>query len=502
MPSVDDHLVVGYSFWECTSPTITHISPRRGDVNTPINITGTHFGTEACRKHVLVGEYSCMVTESSDTTILCYLDTEDTMPVGVPYEITMLVETMGVALMTIDDFLERTFALLPHVTKVSPPIGSTSGGTELTVEGVGFMDGFTSVLIAGVLCVASGTTYRSLTCITDKAWSAWEIGTYIEVNVLVDTEWLPAECITECVYGYLMAITPQVAVITPRLIENTHEILNITGEGFTINQSNVTVFVGETECTLLSLTDTEIFCDAGEPAVGEQFLVVHVNNKGNANIEIDYSKIQVTISYNRTVNLSLTVQPDLGSIGGGTPITIHGVGFSNSTNVTIGGEPCDIQSFTNSSIQCRTPAGVEGQAELLVVWNDIDNNAVPYTYSANHTVQMSALSSPVGSPDDFLTIATVDNIPNNTMVTITLGVTDCDISTINGTEITCTVGEQAVGEKSVMMYIHDWGYAVGDFTYTCRFAVYSVTTNAGMPPVIIYHICMVLSITIRCIMLM
>ena len=56
------------------------------------------------------------------------------------------------------------------------------------------------------------------------------------------------------------------------------------------------------------------------------------------------------------VSLEITsIDPVIGSLGGGNTLTVQGTGFSQSTEVTINGNSCMISSISSSEIICITP---------------------------------------------------------------------------------------------------------------------------------------------------
>ncbi|MBU6153166.1 MAG: IPT/TIG domain-containing protein [Bdellovibrionales bacterium] len=83
-----------------------------------------------------------------------------------------------------------------------------------------------------------------------------------------------------------------------------------------------------------------------------------------------------------------SISPSAGSVEGGTQITIEGANFSASTEVFLGTEPCVVNSFNDSSINCTTPPLPAGSPELAVTVQVIDGIASD-TYSSTFNYALS-----------------------------------------------------------------------------------------------------------------
>lgn len=80
-------------------------------------------------------------------------------------------------------------------------------------------------------------------------------------------------------------------------------------------------------------------------------------------------KVQETSTITGVFNESPILRPSLGSIAGGTRLTVQGHGFTTTddeTTVTIGGSPCEIISASHSELVCITPAQAEADYDIHV----------------------------------------------------------------------------------------------------------------------------------------
>lgn len=70
------------------------------------------------------------------------------------------------------------FQLHAVVRSVTPAVGSTAGGTRLTISGAGFPEGRledVSVHVGGVTCDVVGSTFAAITCVTRAAPAAQDV---------------------------------------------------------------------------------------------------------------------------------------------------------------------------------------------------------------------------------------------------------------------------------------------------------------------------------------
>lgn len=116
------------------------------------------------------------------------------------------------------------------------------------------------------------------------------------------------------------------------------------------------VTVGGEACTdVIVSSDTSMSCLKPAGPVGSHRPLVEFPGFGYAT----YSQgVTNTIDYTLTIT---NITPSVGSIAGGTSLTINGTGFMpEATNVNVAGNPCDVQSVTGSQILCLTAAGSDG----------------------------------------------------------------------------------------------------------------------------------------------
>nr|XP_054765687.1 fibrocystin-L-like [Lytechinus pictus] len=128
---------------------------------------------------------------------------------------------------------------------------------------------------------------------------------------------------------------------------------NLTIEGSQLGDSGGTVTVGEKECEILSQTNTTIVCVLPDQTYGDHNVFVSISGVGYAKKESESTNTVVTYALVVT-----SVSPLLGSLFGGTTITVIGNGFGTSeseTEVLISDKICEVTSITDDLLTCVTP---------------------------------------------------------------------------------------------------------------------------------------------------
>ena len=169
-----------------------------------------------------------------------------------------------------------TLNIIPQLTSLSPSSGSTEGGTLLTIEGNGFIEGDVTVEIAtDVYCVIESTTYSTVTCRTPASVA----GSHNLVIFSGGTRYNRGpETLT---FEYSSLQTPVVTAISPGEGAPGTDI-TITGVGFEVGS---TVTIGDAECIQDPSavgSSEEIICSAGEHAAGVFGVNINIHSKGLA----------------------------------------------------------------------------------------------------------------------------------------------------------------------------------------------------------------------------
>lgn len=152
------------------------------------------------------------------------------------------------------------FQFQPSIFNITPTIGSTAGGTQVTIEGDGFITDDTSLFIVGNNFTHEGaTSYSQITFTTPRE------SLYVDLNltIYVDVSTVPAVCLSpSCEFAWTSSITPNFQSISPSLIRG---MTNITINGTNLltggrTAADVHVDINDNPCNITQITNTVIRC--------------------------------------------------------------------------------------------------------------------------------------------------------------------------------------------------------------------------------------------------
>lgn len=259
----------------------------------------------------------------------------------------------------------------PALTGIIPAIGSTAGGTAVTISGSGFVAGagvtFGGSALVG-LTVVDGNTITGTT----------PTGARGNAPVTITTSGGSASLAT----GFRYVGSPQVTGISPSAA-STGAGGSITLFGIDLDGSDVgtstTATIGGSALTGLTVVDANTITGT-KPAGSEGIVdVVVTTTEGTSTLAdaFTYLASPPTIS---------SISPSTGSTAGGTTFTIAGTGLTTGTSVTIGGAAVSGLAFASAtSMTGLTPAGSVGAQDVVVT-----NAAGTATLTGGFTYTVSA----------------------------------------------------------------------------------------------------------------
>jgi len=149
-------------------------------------------------------------------------------------------------------------------------------------------------------------------------------------------------------FEYDAALTPTVTSISPLTGKVTgNEVMTIAGSGFGTSTDAV-IKLGDGICTIVTITDTEIKCKTPSQKAGSVPIKVTIPGKGATSVPSSYTTFEYILKVT-------SISPLIGSLAGGTEVTITGEGFSETlsdNSVKIGSVDCVIKSSTSTTIKC------------------------------------------------------------------------------------------------------------------------------------------------------
>lgn len=277
--------------------------------------------------------------------------------------------------------------------------------------------------------------------------------------------------------------------------------LPIMGRGLVDNSvsvgsqtNDVSIWLGGVvPCTMVTYHNTsngvqQLGCTVGVAESGYYHVDVHVEGKGFATVNSfqfgpirNSSHSASSLSPYPHVFVAATVTsiiPTMGSLAGGTTISIHGNGFSNiitRNTVTIGGIPCNITSSQYSLITCVTdPSSHQRTSTLSGTVNGYPvSNNIMYSYSTMATPMITGTSvanSNSTHGGDWLVINGSQFTNDTNLVTVMImsdHVSHCNVTSVSNDTINCTLPNLPAGEYQLIVHITGMGNALpSSFTVT------------------------------------
>ncbi len=366
------------------APVVTGVSPSSGPTSGGTQVTITGSGFIGATVVDFGTTQAAGFTVGSDTQITAV------SPAGTgTVDVTVTVLDVSSVTSSQDQY---TYLAAPTVTGVSPQDGPTSGGTQVTVSGSGFMANSSSVVTAVYFGSDKASSYSVSSAGSLSAVAPAEAaGT---VDVTVTTAGGTSATSSQDHYTYLAA--PTVTGVSPSGGPTSGGTqVTVSGTGFT---SATAVYFGSTSAAGFTVgSDTQI--TAVSPA-GTGTVDVTVTTPGGTSAttaDDQFTYATATASGGALQPPTVTaLSPDGGPAAGGTSVTITGSGFTAGATVDFGTNPAT-QVTVNSatSITALAPAG-SGTVDVRVTTpagTSATSTADQFTYST------STASCAAGFPD-------------------------------------------------------------------------------------------------------
>ncbi|XP_076824499.1 fibrocystin-L-like isoform X2 [Clavelina lepadiformis] len=454
--------------------SISSITPDKGSLagGTTVTLTGSGFTNDTA---VRIGDVTCgdVIVTSDNSLLTCV-----TEPGGATHLVsnTGTHPTYGLGYgwnpstvnMKVGDLLSVHWSISAWLDKSVIGLYSTDSAMNNTYDGEGFQapvfrEGkyqyrfnkvgkfhFSSGCIDSPQCQVYMRLAVEVTDATNKFGSV--SATLGNLEITCDT----------CLYTFDTAETPIVTNISPNT-GTTATTIAIQGTGFS---TPTTVKVGGKTCEVTGTTTTAITCQilaSEELAVGIYHpVVVNVDGNGDALLQMQ-SKIKRSFALTPLIT---GVSPNMGSLAGGTKITIQGSGFTTQSEVKIAEQKlCDVieEESTYTSLVCVTQesTAISGNIDVTVGVSDAQCAA-----GVDCSFEFAETATPVvtgrTTNEDFSALSlTLDgtNFGTDTpAVTVTLSsgmiMTSCTITSVTDTQIGCDlVSRLPVGTNEISVSI-------------------------------------------------
>lgn len=412
-------------------PTVTGVSPASGSTlgGTNVTITGTGFQSGATVR--FGGVLATNVSVTNSTTITART------PAGSPGTVAVQVTNADTQSGSLSNAFAYQAAPPPSITSLSPSSGTTGGGTTVTITGTGFAAGAsvrfgnsdaTSVTVNSATSITAVTPSGSAGAVTVRVTNAdGQVG---QLN---------------SAYTYVSTPAPTVSAVSPASAPRTGgTVVTITGTGFL---PGAVARFGSTNATSTTVVSpTQITAVTPSAAGTGTVNVVVTNTDGKSGTR--------TNGFTYTGTLSVTsVSPNVGSTGGGTPVTITGTGFVTGATVRFAStNATSVVVNSSTQITAVAPARSSGTVTVQVTIPGGEsaslNNA--FTYVTSGTPTISAVS-PAGGPLGGGNLVTITGTNFNPGATVQFGGRAATaVSVVSSTQITALVpAGSSLGNVSV-----------------------------------------------------
>ncbi len=435
------------------APAVTSVVASAGTLagGTSVVVNGTGFVTGAT---VLFDTGSCVVTAVTATTITCLT------PAHIAGAVTVKVTNTDLQFGSLAT--AYTYQAAPTITTVSPAVGSSAGGTTLTITGTGFVAGVTAT-VGGVSCPVTANTATSITC-TSPVHAAGI------VNVIVTNVDTQTGTKTNS-FTYLDA--PTVTSVTPAVgAVGGLKTVTVLGTNF---YAGATVSFGGSACAVLSLSATSISCRTSAHAAGAVAVTV-------TNVDSQFGTLAGGYTYRPAPTVS-TVSPAYGPIGGGTTLTITGSDFVSPVSVTVGTAACVVTAESATSITCTTGISPVSGSAAVTVTNPVDLQAGIKTgaFIYLRAPVITSVSPTAGALAGSTTISLVGTnfFPG---ATVTVGGVACtSVTVVSDTLITCSTPAGSAGAANVVVTNPDAqaDTETNGYTYQAAPTVSTISPGSG-----------------------
>ncbi|MET4575763.1 midcut-by-XrtH protein [Ottowia thiooxydans] len=316
--------------------TLTALSPSSGSTagGTLVTLTGTGLSTTT--GVTFGGIAATLVTVINPTTITAITPAH---PAGV-VDVEVLTASGPVQAL-------QSYTFLPALTltQVSPNVGTTSGGTVVTLTGSG-LTGATEVTFGGIpasqFFVSSATTISAVT-------PAHLDGL---VDVTVTTPGGTAQL--SSAYAFLGA--PTVTQTLPSSGPTSGGTsVTLTGNGLT----------GATEVRFGGVAASQFVVTSATTITA--VTPAHLAGTVDVTVTAPGGIAHVPSAYTFLAAPTLTqILPNSGPTSGGTSVTLTGSGLASATGITFGGIAATVSTVTATTITLITPAHAAGVVDVVV----------------------------------------------------------------------------------------------------------------------------------------
>lgn len=444
-------------------PFFPSIVPNEGPSGTATSVIITGFNLFSVSQVTFGGSPAANVTSNASGTIVT-CDTPALFVTG-DVDVVLTSATNGVS----TSVQGYRYNPPPAISSVVPPDGPLAGGNQVVVNGTSFR-GAVSVTVDGV--PAFGATANTT---GDQVTFTAPAGASVGLKVLALN--CAASGLATSTYTYNPTPTV-VSVAPPDGKQDGGDALTITGTNF-FGTVTVTIDGAPATNVVVNGARTQIFCNA--PAAtsgpGAKDVVVSSSSHGSATLVGGYT-------YNPRPLVSL-VTPPSGPLGGTNNVTLDGLNFLGTVNVTIDGVAAPTVSVSSTRIIATVPASTTGTGAKALIVDTSRAGSVTLNpgYTYNPAPSIAAVVPSQGSVQGGTTVTIVGAFFGGN-VSVNFGANPATNIAVNTslTQITCSTPASAfAGAVDVTVNASANGSVTrtGAFTYLPAVFVTAITPNNG-----------------------
>ncbi len=353
-----------FEWLQSATPTVSNIDASSLD---SIQITGTGFDTTTDNNLVLIGDVPCRITSATSTLLVCAAGEN---PVGT---YSFKVNILGKGLARMSTTATATFSLT--ASSVTPTSGSTGGGNVLTITGSGFSKSC-RVTVDSNECQIISVRYGQITCKSPSS----NTQANKQVDVVVTDATTSSVSTLTAAYLYDFTSTPVISSVEPSVLTVLGGQI-VTAVGVNLPAFTSGVKFGDVEVSVLSANSTHLIIRSPVLEPGLYNLNILIEGLGMV-------KVSSQIEYKLFVS---SFTPRVGSIRGGSLVTVYGQGFSTDcrlNQVAFGTQRCKVLDCTAEWLTCR--------ASSAYATHQIDNSASDPYHGKGYAWSKPHLSINVG----------------------------------------------------------------------------------------------------------
>ena len=285
-----------------------------------------------------------------------------------------------------------------------------------------------------------------------------------------------------CSFHHKLFMTPVLTTISTTSA-NPGDTLTLHGHGFSTTAAENTVTVGGEPCAVTAAAQDASYsapaCPVGACSAARDLVQLsctlpphdafapHAVSVTVAGYGAAPALAAATVSY--TVTLA-SVSPLIGSLGGGTTLTLTGDGLSQLSSdvaVVVGGVGCRVVTATYNQVTCVTGT------HMIAAMHDVSlsvrgvgavctNAACAFEYSTAATPTLTSSSWAANTAESDSWTLSLGGSGFGAAPLVTVGSTACNASAgVTDTALQCSLTPPMGGLQTIQLWRADWGWATG-----------------------------------------